>query len=71
MDRIEELTNIFVNPRNVLVRKTNAYHLLYIVNVKVGRLVQLNTSLSLYECRCHIGQSEEDKISLRANQNSD
>ena len=42
MDRIEELTNVFVNPRNVLVRKTNAYHLLYIV--KVGRLVQLNTS---------------------------
>ena len=44
MDRIEELINVFVNPRNVLVRKTNAYHLLYIVNVKFGRLVQLDNS---------------------------
>ena len=56
MDRIEELTNVFVNPRNVLVRKTNAYHLFYIVNVKVGRLVQLDTSfITLWVSLSHRG----------------
>ena len=40
MDRIGELTKMFVNSRNVLARKTSAFHLFYIANVKVGRLVQ-------------------------------
>ena len=40
MDRIGELTKMFVNSRNVLARKTSAFHLFDIANVKVGRLVQ-------------------------------
>ena len=56
MDRIEELTNVFVNSRNVLVRKTSAFHLFYIVNVKVGRWVQLDTSfITLWVSLSHRG----------------
>ena len=56
MDRIEELTNVFVNSRNVLVRETSAFHLFYIANVKVGRWVQPDTSfITLWVSLSHRG----------------